>query len=260
MNRIIYEVNFVKRETPRIGGSSTAFIVVIVVLVAIIITSCSAVVYILRKSALEDQETQRRRRYNTHPLRDGDPATPRYSKKWYSYIWASRDRQNNKRRTMMGHGGQGWIRTNDREWDVESAHERDLRPSEANQSTLLRMSEQGPSGSILGTHVYTPCVHSPTSDTASSLYCDPHDLRSLPRPGPFGLSPQATISSRSQLASPTSSSPPSPVPRQITQSPEPIAHSPSHDSSNDSVQDSLQQSVASTLRTFGSGTKFFESL
>jgi len=233
---------------------------VVVVLVAIIITSFSAVIYLLRAGAPEDQEAQRRRRYNTQAL--GDP-NPGYWKKCYSYLWGSRGRHNphsEKPRTRMGHSGKGWIQANDREWDIDSADGRGLRSPEGNRLIPMQMQERGPSESpIIGPHIYTPRMHSPTSDAASSIRYDPHDLRGLPYPEQFASSPQATIPSiQSKLYSPTSSSPPSPVPRRII-SPEPIAKAPSFDSGHDSVQDSLPQS-AQALRTFGSGTKFFESL
>lgn len=264
MNRIVNESNSVRRELPKIDGSSTAFIVVIVVLVAIIITSCSGIVYLIRQNALEHQKSRRHRRYNTQPLGDSD--SPDTRKKWYSYLWGSSDRHNPPRSdkpttTLMGHSSQGWIQTNSREWDVDPEDQRALRSSEVNQSILLRMPEPRSSGStIVGSHVnvYTPRMHSPTSDTASSIRYDPYAVSGLPYPEQFASSPQATIPSiHSPLYSPTSSlsSSSSPVPR-IMKSPEPIANSFSHDSGQDSVQDSLP----SALRTFGSGTKFFESL
>ena len=290
MNRMD-EVNFIRRETPKIGGSSTgaltspaaiiqmltdgsAFIVVIVVLVAIIIVSCLAVIYLLRRpSALGDQEAKRRRRYNTQPLGDSNPSNSRHSKKWYSYLWGSRDRHNHgqfdKPATMMGRtSGQGWVQANDREWDgdVDSADERALRPAEVNPSILFRMSERGsPVSSIVGPRVSPPHMHSPTSDTSLSIPYDPHDVRAMPYPEQWATSPQATVPSvHSPLYSPTSSlsTPSSPVPRRtIMMLPEPVVNMPSYELGHDaSVQDSLPQSAATVLRTSGSGTKFFESL
>ncbi|KAF8810038.1 hypothetical protein BYT27DRAFT_6499014 [Phlegmacium glaucopus] len=257
MDRIVEEVNLVRREVPKINGSSTAFIVVVVVLVTIIITSSSLVIYLLRDSP-RDQEALRRRRYNAQPLGGSDLPNPRYSQKLSSYLWGSKGRHNPRSDKSTPRSGQGWIQTNDREWDLGSSDA--LRSSEGNQ--LIAMSEQRSSEfSIIEPRIYTPHVHSPASDTASSIHYDPQDLRGMPYPEHFALSPQATIPSiQSQLCSPTSSSPPSPVPHRITRSPEPIANTPSYDSGHDSVQDSLPQSSAQSLPTFRSGTKFFESL
>jgi len=261
MNGIVDDLNPVRREVPKIAGSSSAFIVVIVVLVAIITVSCSAIIYFLREEgALGSRVARFRRRYHTQPLVDGDLPSPRQSKKWYSSFWGSRDQNNHvqldKSTTMMGHRGQGWTQGNNSDWNIDSTDERALRFPEGTQSIPLRMSEQELSGSV-----YTPRVHSLTSDSASSVRYDPHAVHGLPYPERYALSPQPTILSlQSQLYSPTPSSPSSPVPRQIMRSPEPIANESSHGSSHDSVRDSLTQSVPPVLHTLGSGTKFFESL
>ena len=236
------------------------------VLVAIITVSCSGVIYLLREqSKHRSPEAQRRRRYNTQPLVGRDLPNSQHSKKWYSYLWGSRDRHNHARldkpMTTMGQNGQDWTQANNRELDIQTADGRALQFSGGSQSNLLRMSERGsPGSSFVGTHVYdTPQLHSPASDSTSSVRYDPHDTRNLAYPEQFVLSPQPTIPSiRSQLHSPTSSSPSSPVPR-IMKSPESVTNSPPPDLGHDSVRDSLPQSLTSVLRTYGSGTKFFES-
>ena len=245
---------------------------VVVVLGFIIIVSCSAIFYLLREDRkIGGQETRRRRRYNAQPLVDRDPSN---SKKWYSYLWRSRDRhyhtQLDKSATMMGRSEEGWIQANGREWDVDDfSEDRALRSTEGNQSAgLLGMSElESSASSFVGPRAYTHRMHSHTaSDGASSvLRYDPHDVRGLPYPDQFPILPQATIPSiQSPLDSPTlSSSRSSPVPREITKSPEPISNgTPSQDSGHDNVRDSPQpQFIAPpVLRTAGSGTKFFESL
>lgn len=319
--------------------NGSAFIVVIVVLVAIIAVSCSAIIYLLREEGTPGTRAARRRRYNAQPLVDGDLPSPRQSKKWYSSFWASRDRYNHvqldKPTTMMGHRRQGWTQANNRDWNTDSADERALQFPEGTQSIPLRMSEQELSGSsvVQPWAVYTPRVHSPTSDSASSIRYDPNAVHGLPYPELYGntdstderalpfpegtqsiplrmseqkssgssmvqpwavytprvhsltsdgassirydphavhglpypelsvLSPQPTILSlQSQLHSPTSSSSSSPVPRRIMRSPEPIANTSSQGSSHDSIRDSLPQPVPPVLHTLGSGTKFFESL
>ena len=247
---------------------------VVVVLVVIIIVSCSAIFYLLREDRKNGgQESRRRLRYNSQPLVDRDLSTnPGHSRKWYSYLWGSRDRHNHTKldnsATMMGRSEGGWIQVNSRERDVDDFPEdRALQPTEGNQSaTLLGMSEhESAASSFVGPRAYTYRMHSHTSDGASSvLRYDPHDVRGLPYPDQFPVLPQATIPSiQSQPYSPTlSSSRSSPVPRQIMKSPEPISNNtPSHDSGHDSVRDSPEPQFAPpVLRTAGSGTKFFESL
>ena len=245
----------------------------VVVLVVIIIVSCSAIFYHLRQDRKNGGEESRRRlRHNAQPLIDRDiPTNPGHSRKWYSYLWGSRDRHYHTKldkSAAMGRSGDGWIQANGRERDVDDfSEDRALRPSEGNQSAaLLGMSEHEPSASsFVGPRAYTHRMHSHTSDGASSvLRYDPHDVRGLPYPDQFPVLPQATIPSiRSQPYSPTEpSSRSSPVPRQITKTPEPISdNTPSHDSGHDSLRDSPEPQFAPpVLRTAGSGTKFFESL
>ena len=292
MTRIANEV--VRREVPMILGSSTGasnspplhlyirkysseildsvFIVVVVVLVIVIVVSCSAIIYLLREDRRTgSQEARRRRRYNAQPLDDRNLSNPRNSRKWYPYLWGSRDRhyhtQLDKSATMMGRSEEGWIQANGREWDVEDfSEDRALQSTEGSQSgRLLGMSEHESSAasSFVGPRVYTHRMHSHTSDGASSvLRYDPHDVRGLPYPDQFPILPQATIPSiQPQLDSPNLSSRSSPVPRQIMKSPEPIPNNTtSQDSDHDSVRDSPQPQFAPpVLRTAGSGTKFFES-
>ena len=255
-----------------IEKNDSVFIVIVVVLVVVIIISCSAVIYLLRQDRrLGGEEARRRRRYNAQPLIDRDLSTnPGHSRKWYSYLWGSRDRhyhsQLDKSATMMGPSEEGRIQANDREWDVDDfSEDRALRSVEGNQSAgLLRMSEhESSASSFVGPRAYTHRMHSHGS---SVLRYDPHDVQGLAYPDQFPISPQATIPSvqSSQLYSPTLSSPhSSPVPRQITNSPERISNNPpSQDSDHDSDRDSQSQFAAPpvTIRTAGSGTKFFESL
>jgi hypothetical protein len=253
--------------------------VVIVVLVVIIILSCLAVIYLLREDRrIGGQEGQRRRRYNAQPLVDRDLSNPQHSRKWYSYLWGSRDRHYHtgldKSATVMRRSEENWIQASGRERDVNDfSEDRALRSIEGNQSAgLLGMSEHESSAfSLVEPRAYTNRMHSHTSDGTSTpssvLRYDPHDVRGLPYPDPFPVFPQATIpsitGSQSQLYSPTlSSSRSSPVPRLITKSPEPISNNAlSHDSDHDSDRDSQPRFTASSvLRTAGSGTKFFESL
>jgi len=261
-----------RREVPMILGSSTAFIVVIVVLVVVIIVSCSAIFYLLREDRrIGSQEARRRRRYNAQPLVDRDLPSPQHSRKWYSYLWGLRDRhyhtQLDKSATMMERSEQGWIEANDREWDADDfSEDRALRTTDGNQSVgLLR--EQESSASFVGPRGYTHRMDSHASDGSSSVRrYDPQDIRGLPYPDQFPISPQATIPSiqQSQSYSPTLSSRSSPVPRHIMKSPEPISNNntPLHDSDHDSDRDDSQPQFAAppVLRTAGSGTKFFESL
>ena len=244
------------------------------VLVVVIIVSCSAIIYLLREDRRNGgQEARRRQRYNAQPLVDRNLSNSQHSRKWYSYLWGSRDRQNHsqldKSATMMGRSEEGWIQANDREWEVDDFEgDRALRSteSEGNQSRLLGMSEhESSTSSFVGPRVYTHRMNSHTSDGASSVSrYDPHDVRGLPYPDQFPILPQPKVPSiQSQLYSPTiSSSCSSPVPRQIMKSPEPISNdTPSNDSGHDSVRDSPEPQFAPTvLRTAGSGTKFFESL
>lgn len=287
----------IRREVPKIMGSSTGasnspiyitiltendsvFIVVIVVLVVIIIVCCLAVIYLLREDrSIGGQEALRRGRYNAQPLVDRDLSNPQHSRKWYSYLWGSRDRHHHTRldksSAVMGRNEetQSWIQATGREWDANDfSEDRALRSIEGNQSTgLLGMSQHDSSAiSLVEPRAYTHRM--PTSDGASTpsssvLRYDPHDVRGLPYPDQFPVLPQATIpgitGSQSQLYSPTLSSPrSSPVPRQITKSPEPISNNtPPYNSVHDSDRDSQTEFVAPTvLRTAGSGTKFFESL
>ena len=291
MTRIANEV---RRDVAKILGSSTgasdfpplcvnthrekkndsAFIVIIVVLVVIIIVSCSAIVYLLTGDRrVESQEGRRRQRYNAQPLVDRDLSDPQQSRKWYSYLWGSRDRHNHTRldepATMIGRSEEGRIQANGREsweWDVDFSENHALRSTEGDQSGLPGMSEhESSASSFVGPRVYThpSRMHSHTSDGASSvLRYDPHDVRGLPYPIQFPMLPQVTVPSiQSQSHSPTTSSRSSPVPRQIMKSPEPISNTPSQDSGHaDSVRDSLPQFAPPVLRTAGSGTKFFESL
>ena len=268
-----------------------AFIVIIVVLVVIIIVSCSAIFYLLKEDRRTgSQEARRRRRYNAQPLVDRDLSNPKqHSKKWYSYLWSSRDdrhyhTQLDKSATMMERTReQGWIQANDREWDVEDfSEDRALRTTTDgnNQSTSLLREQESSASSFVGpTRVYTPTnrMNSNTSDGSSSVQrYDPHDIRGLPYPDQFPISPQATIPSiqQSQSYSPTLSSPSSPVlHRHIMKSPEPISNNNTptplhdsdhhHDDDDDSVPEDSQSQFAPppVLRTTtaGSGTKFFES-
>jgi hypothetical protein len=249
--------------------NDSVFIVVVVVLVVVIIVSCSAITYLLREDRRTGVgEARRRRRYNAQPLVDRDLSNPQHSRKWYSYLWGSRDRhyhtQLDKSAAMMGRSEEG-IQANDREWDAEDFSENQaLRSTEGNQPAgQLGMSEQeSSSSSFVGPRVYTQRMHSHTSDGSSSvLRYDPHDVRGLPYPNRFPILPQTTIPSiHSQLYSPTLSSP-SPVLRQAVKSPEPISNNTSsHDLDHDSDRDSQPQFAPPVLRTAGSGTKFFESL
>lgn len=249
---------------------------VVVVLVVIIIIACSAVIYLLREDRrIGGQEAQRRRRYNAQPLVDGDLSSPQHSRKWYSYLWGSRDghyhTRLDKSAGVMGRSEEtrSWIQATGREWDANDfSEDRALQSIEGNQSAgLLGMSEHEPSAySLVEPRAYTHHMHSRISDGASTpssvIRYDPHDVRGLPYPDQFPILPQATIpnsGSQSQLYSPTlSSSRSSPIPRQITKSPERISNNAlSHDSDHDSDRDSPAPPV---LRTAGSGTKFFESL
>jgi hypothetical protein len=236
--------------------------VLVVVLVLIIIVSCSAVIYLVREDKRTGgQEARLRRRYNAQPLVDRDISNPQHSRKWYSYLWGSRDRHYHTRldkSAPIGGRIESWIQANgSREWDVNDfSEDRDLRSTEGNYQSagFLGMSEHEP-------RAYTSRVHSHTSDDASSILpYDPHDVRGLPYPDQFF---RATIPSiyESQLNSPTlSSSRSSPVPRPITKSPEPILNNPP-DSDDDSDGDSQPQHAAPpVVHTAGSGTKFFESL
>ena len=254
---------------------------VVVVLVVVIIVSCTAIIYLLREDRrLGGPEARLRRRYNAQPLVDRDLSNPLHpSRKWYSYLWGSRDRHNHnhtrldKSTTMMEPSGEGG--SGSREWDVDDIPEnRALRSTEGDQSgpLALGMSEhESSASSFVGQRVYAHRMHSLTTsdrDGASSvLRYDPHDVRGLPYPDQFSILPQVTIprntSIQSQLNSPTFSSRSSPVPRQTMKSPEPISNTPppsSHDSDHDSVRDSQPQFAPPVLRTAGSGTKFFESL
>jgi len=270
-----------RREVPKIMGSSTVFIVVIVTLVVIIIICCSAVIYLLREDRrIGGQEAQRRGRYNAQLQVDRDLSNPQHSRKWYSYLWGSRDRHYHTRldksASVKGRSEEtrNWIQATGREWDANDfSEDRALQSIEGNQSAgLLGMSEHESSAfSLVEPRAYTHRMHSHTSDGASTpssvLRYDPHDVRGLPYPDQFPILPRATIpsitGSQSQLYSPTlSSSRSSPVPRHITKSPEPISNNTlPHDSDHDSDRDSQPQFVVPTvLRTAGSGTKFFESL
>ena len=254
--------------------NDSAFIVVVVVLAVVIIVACSATIYLLRGDRrVGGEDARRRRTYNAQPVVDRDLSTnSRHSRKWYSYLWGSRDRD--KSATMMGRSEEGRIQANGGEWDVDDLSEdRGLRPIGGNQSSgLLGMSEHELSASsLVGPRVYTHHMHSHVSDGSSTpssvLRYDPLNVRGLTHPDQFLILPQITIPSGSinpsQLFSPTlSSSSSSLVSRQITKSPEPISNNtPSHDSDKDFDRDSQPQFVApSVLRTAGSGTKFFESL
>jgi len=242
-------VSLVRREIPKILGSSTGFIVLIVVLVVLITVSLSAVIYLLRQARIGDQEAQRRQRYNAQPLLDRDLSNPQHSKKWYSCLWGSRDRHNHVQLDKsMGRNEESWnIQANSR---VDDSAEDRLMPWSDTQSGLLRNELSASFG--VGPGFDTHHMQTPTSDDARY---DPHDVRGLPYPEQFPVSPQATIPSmpESQLNSPTLSSPSSPVPRRTMKSPEPISSTMSHDS----VRDSLSQLAPSVL---ASGSKFFESL
>lgn len=244
-------ISLVRREIPKIQGSSTALIVLIVVLVVLIIGSLSAVFYFLRQErGIGGQEARRRQRYNAQPLLDRDIVSNlQHSKKWYSYLWSSRDRYNHTQLDKpMERNAAGWIQPNSRVNDTE-AHT--LSRSD-NQSGLLRNGSSGSESFVAGPRFYT---HRTTSDDTSSVRYDPHDVRGLPYPEQFPISPRATTSEvESQLDSPTSSSPSSPIPRRIMKSPEPISSSTA---SYDRVRDSLTQLPPPVL---ASGSKFFESL
>ena len=251
----------------------SVFIVLVVLLVVIIIVSCSAVIYLLREDRrMGGQEARRRRRYNAQPLVDRDLSNPQHSRKWYSYLWGSKDGHYHTRldnsATVMERSDESWIQGDDREWDANDfSEDRALRSTEGNQSAgLLGMSELASSASsFVGPRAYTHRMHNHTSDRASTpssvLRYDPLDVRGLPYPDQF---PQAISSiDQSQIYSPTlSSSRSSPVPRQMAKSPEPITNDTlSHDSDHDSDRDSQSQFTAPpVLHTAGSGTKFFESL
>ena len=221
------------------------------VLVVLITVSLSAIIYLLRQERIGDQQARRRRRYNAQPLLDRDLSNPRHSKKWYSYLWGSRDRHNHAQFKSMERNEESWnIQANSR---VDDSAEDCITPCSDNQSGLLR---NGSSASFsVGPRFYTHHMQTPTSDDASSVLYDPHDVRGLPYPGQFPVSPQATIPSipESQINSSSLSSPFSPVPRRIMKSPEPISST----ISLDSVRDSLSQLAAPVL---ASGSKFFESL
>lgn len=251
MPRIAFasEVSLIRREFPKIHGSSTTLIVLIVVLVVLIIVSLSAIFYFLRQErGIGGQEAQRRQRYNAQPLLDRDISNPQHSKKWYSYLWSSRDRYNHARLDKrMERNAAGWIEPNSR---VNDAEGHALSRSD-NQSGLLRNGSSGSESFVAGPRFY---AHRTTSDDASSLRYDPHDVRGLPYPEQFPISPRATTSEvGSPLNSPTSSSPSSPIPRRIMKSPEPISSTASYDR----VRDSLTQLPPPVL---ASGSKFFESL
>jgi len=235
-----------------------------VVLVVIILISCSAIFYLLTEDRrIGGQEARRRRRYNAQPLIDRDLSNPQHSRKWYSYLWGSRDRDTrmDKSATMMGRSEEGWIQANDREWEVDFSEDRALQST---QSGPLGMSQhESSASSFVGPRIYTPNrMHSNTTDgTSSVLRYDPNDVRGLPYPDQFPILPQTTIPNIQSQDSPTLSSRSSPIPRQITKSPEPISNTPSHNSGlEDSVRDSEPQFAPPVLRTAGSGTKFFESL
>jgi len=284
--------NKVGREIPKIMGSSTVFIVLVVVLVVIIIVACAAVIYLIKEDRrVGGQEARLRRRYNAQPLIDRDLSNPQHSRKWYSYLWGSRDRHYHTRLDKSTTGGriESWIHhhaNGSRDWDVNDfSEERDLRRSTEgnnyyyyNQSAgLLGMSEHTSSlpSPFVEPHAYTQHrMHSHTTTTfdgastppSSILRYDPHDvIRGLPYPDQ--LFPRATnpsIINQSPLNSPTSSSRSSPVPRPITtKSPEPILNKTDDDDISDgdlSPKPQLQFAAPPVVRTAGSGTKFFESL
>jgi hypothetical protein len=270
--------NEVRREVPKIMGSSTVFIVLVVVLVFIIIVACSAVIYLIREDRRAGgQEARLRRRYNAQPLIDRDLSNPQHSRKWYSYLWGSRDRHYHTRldKSASGDRVESWIQANgSRDWDVNDfSEERDLRSTEGNNNHsagLLGMSEHESSASspFVEPHAY---AHRHTFDGASTpsssiLRYDPHDVRGLPYPDQFPRATNPSIINLSQLNSPTlSSSRSSPVPRPISKSPEPILNNNSTlESDDDDISDgdspNPQFAAPQVVRTAGSGTKFFESL
>ncbi|KAF8162799.1 hypothetical protein B0H34DRAFT_794574 [Crassisporium funariophilum] len=266
---------FVKRQTPKIAGSSTAFIVVVVVLVLIIVISCTAVAYLLRESAREDEEIAHRQNRNRYlqPSASYDPSHPLTSKKWssrisgvFSFQRRSRIARPDKSRSMLGHSSQGWIQAgNGNDWDSDS---QEALPTLKNKFNTTRMTEQQqspiatPRSSLVGAYSYTaaPRLSSPTSDAASSIRYDPHGVRGL-NPDQYSLSPQPTLQSiQSQLYSPTSSPALSPVPR-LTQSPVPLEISEPINVNDEGARRSNPQSQsAPTHQTFGGGTKFIEAL
>jgi len=239
-------ISLVRREIPKILGSSTGFIVLIVVLVVLITVSLSAVIYLLRQERSGDQQAQRRRRYNAQPLLDRDLSNPQHSKKWYSYLWGSRDRHNHAQLDKsMERNEESWnVQANSR---VDYSAEDSIMPCSDNQSGLLRNESSASFG--VGPRFYTHPMQTPTSDDALSIRYDPHDVRGLPYPEQFPVSSQATIPSisESQLNSPILSSSSSPSRRIMKSS----------TISLDSVRDSLSQLAPPVP---ASGSKFFESL
>ncbi|ESK85200.1 hypothetical protein Moror_11024 [Moniliophthora roreri MCA 2997] len=290
-------VDFAKRDTPRIGGSSAGFIALIVCLVMIIVISCTAIFFLLRDHEPSDAEraARRTRRYAHQSVPSSssytyDPSsTP--AKGWLSSLRSlfgkrsSGSTTSNRNRKGARGPGAGWVQAGSGdEWDLDSDDEANYRSRGMvgiSQTPLsLSMSHAPTSYTQTATvdNDRDPPFKPPrmtTADSISSVRFDDSPVTRFPAFDPSTLptsSMSIPVNLASPVMSPTSSadtdSPKTPNilkdsnPR--SSSPEPIAAGGQGQGEEDQEDAdkrkkwSIQSDVSAKARA--SGTKFIESL
>lgn len=256
---------FVKRETPKIGGSFGGFIALVVCLIIIIIVSSTAVYFLLRDQKAFDQEQARRRgRYqsdtdiSTYP-RKRTPESNSWSSRFAKLLGRRDTSGDTLARSEAGHvkmkrgGGQhGWMRTgsgDDWEPGTNEQQRRVVGQLGVRETPSPNLSYVYPTRSI----IQPSPISRATSDSTSSVRFDFNPVRGLGYPDGH-LSPHPTLPNiHSQLSSPSCSPAPSPVPVRTT-SPESIPSGMSLD------EDRPHHAPGVITSTFSGGSKFIEDL
>ncbi|TFK34916.1 hypothetical protein BDQ12DRAFT_689053 [Crucibulum laeve] len=271
---LIDAAQFVKRGSPKIGGSVVGFIVLVVVLVLVIIISGTAVVYLLRENMTSDKRLRRqRKKYPTQSMPysipfncPSRPPTSRLERLRKLFTIRSTDVAEDAdihSRIKMGRGGvDGWLPAGSGSDWSESIDDLPRSRGESTPAGGMRglSSPLASPRSILSRQSSpSPQISSLASDSSTSLSVrfDLHGVRGLPYPDKFAPSPHTSRPIvHSQLSSSSSSSSPSLSPVR-TRSPEPMPGSPQN--VNGLARQFATQSGTS-MHTFESGTKFIEAL
>jgi len=268
------EIDFLKRDIPKINGSSAGFIALIVVLILVIMISCTAVFFLLRhpEPSAEDYVTRRQR--SRHYLQQPEsPSTYDYKSPdgtklptWRDKVGGifrfgrgssgagggSSSRSAGKSR-RGGRRGHGWVQAgsgDDGDWDEEARwNVMGQIPQSAShpdgQGVRFASTSTPRSGSGLSTdEPFRPPTRQPSA-RASSIHLE------IQLPGPMYDDPYTEALRHTD-------DPPFRIPRST--SPETLPESLSPQSRE--VPGNRQSSTPSVIspRTFEGGTKFIESL
>jgi len=284
-------VVFLKRDIPKINGSSGGFIALVVVLIVVIIASCTAVFFLVRNSASsEGRYRQRsRQRYMSqsestsssyeYKNPDGDSQPPQTWKDKVGRIFRFGRRSggavgggngvaaSGRLREGGGRRGRGWVQAGSGD-EADSVEE----GSRWNRAKGVRFAPPVRIPGSNGSHGSTDESFRPPArkhslrnyslelDLPGPMYDDPYsEALSPPPPSPY----QPELSPPPAAASP-SAAPTFHIPRST--SPESLPHSPSSPRTletpanilNNNRHLSTQSGVS--VRTFEGGTKFIESL